>query len=90
MCLTSACPVIRPGTLFFGAPSMAAVLLVQVQSKGGHPERSKGQLRKGDRPWEGSPERNRWPMYKNRVLGEAERDEGAIYRKASMTKAQAA
>ena len=65
-------------------------MLVQVRPKGGHPDRSEPQLREGDRPWEGSGERNRGPMYKNRIRGDAERGERAKDRKAPMTKAQAA
>jgi len=44
---------------------MGAVMQVQVQPKGDHPDRSEPQLREGDRPWEGSGERNRGSMYKN-------------------------
>ena len=73
-----------------GAPSMNVVLEVKVLSKGDHPNRSELQLRKGDRPWEGSRERNRGPMYKNRIEGDAERGERANDREASMVKAQAA
>ncbi len=69
---------------------MGAVLLVEIQSRGGHPDRSEPQLREGDRAWEGSGERNRGPMHKNRMRGEAERGERANGREATMTKAQAA
>ncbi len=69
---------------------MGAVLRVQVPPKGDHPERSEPQLRKGDRPWGGSGERNRAPMYKNRIRGDAERGERASDREAAMVKAQAA
>lgn len=72
------------------APSMSVVLGVKVPPKGDHPERSELQLRKGDRPWEGSRERNRGPMYKNRIRGVAERGERAMNRQASMVKARAA
>ena len=68
---------------------MGAVLRVQVPSKGDHPNRSEPQLRKGDQPWEGSGERNRGPIYKNRVRGEAERGEWAKDREAAMVKTQA-
>ena len=68
---------------------MGAVLRVQVPPKGGHPDRSEPQLREGDRAWEGSGERNRGPMYKNRIRGGAEWSERAYDRKAAMTKAQA-
>ena len=57
-------------------------MLVQVQSKGGHPNRSEPQLRKGDRPWGGSGERNRGPMNKNPVRGGAEQGERAKDREA--------
>ena len=76
--------------VFFGAPSMGAVLRVQVPPKGDHPDRSKPQLRKGDQSWEGSGERNREPMYKNPIRGDAERDERAKDREVPMVKAQAA
>lgn len=72
------------------APSMGAVLRVQVPPKGDHPNRSEPQLRKGDQPWEGSGERNRGPMYKNWIRGDAGRGERAMGRKAPMVKAQAA
>jgi hypothetical protein len=52
-------------------------LAVQVRPEGDHPERSELQLRKGDQPWGGSRERNRGPMYKNRIGGDAERGERA-------------
>jgi hypothetical protein len=68
---------------------MGAVLLVEVQPKGDHPNRSEPQLRKGDRPWGGSGERNRGPMHKNRIRGDAERGERAKDREAPMVKAQA-
>lgn len=68
------------------AHSIGAVLQVQVLSKGGHPYRSETQLRKGDRPWEGSVERTVGPMDKNRVGGGVER---ARNRKTPMVKAPA-
>ena len=68
---------------------MDAVLGVKVPPKGDHPKRSELQLRKGDQSWEGSRERNRGPMNKNRVIGGAERGEWARCHKASMVKAQA-
>jgi hypothetical protein len=40
-----------------GAPSMGAILEVQVLPRADHSERSEVQLRKGDRSWEGSMER---------------------------------
>jgi hypothetical protein len=69
---------------------MNVVLAVKVRSKGDHPERSELQLRKGDLSWRGSRERNRGPMYKNRIGGDAERGERASGRQASMVKARAA
>jgi hypothetical protein len=57
-------------------------------SKGGHPDRSEPQLRKGDRPWGGSGERSRGSMYKNRIRGGTERGERAKDREAPMAKAQ--
>ena len=69
---------------------MNVVLEVKVLPKGDHPERSEPQLRKGDQPWEGSGERNRGPMNKNRIKGDAERGERANDRQAPMVKARAA
>jgi len=69
---------------------MNVVLGVEVPPKGDHPERSELQLRKGDRPWGGSRERNRGPMYKKRIQGDAERGERAYDRQAPMVKARAA
>jgi hypothetical protein len=69
---------------------MGAVSRVQVPPKGDHPDRSEPQLREGDRPWEGSGERSRGPMYKNRIGGDAERGERAMDREAAMVEAQAA
>jgi hypothetical protein len=48
------------------------------------------QLREGDRAWEGSMERNREPMDKNRIRGVADQGERATYRKAVVVKGQAA
>jgi len=67
---------------------MNVVLGVEVPPEGDHPERSELQLRKGDRPWEGSRKRNRGPMYKDRMQGGVERGERAIDCEASMVKAQ--
>jgi hypothetical protein len=39
-----------------GAPSMGALLRVQVPSQVDHDERSEAQLHEGDRVWEGSVE----------------------------------
>lgn len=52
-----------------GAPGMGTTLEVEVLSKFGHQNRSEPQLRKGDRPWEGSGERNRGPTNRNRIRG---------------------
>jgi hypothetical protein len=41
-----------------GAPSMGAILEVQVLPRADHGERSEVQLREGDRAWEGSMKRN--------------------------------
>jgi hypothetical protein len=54
---------------------MGAILEVKVLSQAGHSERSEAQLREGDRAWEGSAERNREPMDKNRIRGDADRGE---------------
>jgi hypothetical protein len=72
------------------APSMGAVLRVQVPPRGGHPDRSEPQLREGDQSWEGSGERNRGATNRNRVRGVGERSERACDREAAMTKAQLA
>ena len=69
---------------------MGAVLRVQVPPKGDHPDRSEPQLQKGDRLWEGSGERNRGPMYENRIGGDVEQGERANDREAPMVEAQAA
>jgi hypothetical protein len=45
------------GTLRACAPSMGAILEVQVLPRADHSERSEAQLREGDRAWEGSVER---------------------------------
>ena len=42
--------------LFLCAPSMGALLRVQVPSQVDHDERSEAQLHEGDRVWEGSVE----------------------------------
>ena len=60
-----------------GAPSMNVVLGVKVPPKGDHPKRSELQLRKGDQSWGGSRERNRGPMNKNRIQGDAWQGERA-------------
>jgi len=67
-----------------GALSMSAVLRVQVPPKGDHLNRSEPQLRKGDRSWGGSGERNRGPMNKKRIRGGAGRGERDGRREAPM------
>jgi len=69
---------------------MNVVLAVKVRPEGDHPERSELQLRKGDLTWGRSRERNRGPMNKNRIRGDAERGERACDRQASMVKTRAA
>jgi hypothetical protein len=59
---------------------------VEVLSEAGHSNRSEAQLRKGDRPWEGSVERSRGPTYRNRIRGEVDQGEGAKDREALMAK----
>jgi hypothetical protein len=56
---------------------MGAILEVRVLLQAGHSEQSKAQLREGDRAWEGSAERNREPMDKNRIQGDADQGEQA-------------
>ena len=69
---------------------MGAILEVQVLPQADHSERSEAQLREGDRAWGGSVERNREPMDKNWIRGDAEQGERATYREALVVKAQAA
>jgi hypothetical protein len=71
-----------------GAPSMGALLRVQVPPQAVHSERSEAQLRKGDRPWGGSVERICEPMNKNRIEGAAEQGERAHNREALVDKAK--
>ena len=66
---------------------MGALLWVQVPPQADHSERSEAQLRKGDRPWGGSVERNCEPMDKNRIEGAAEQGERARSREALVVKA---
>jgi hypothetical protein len=68
---------------------MGATLRVQVPPKGDHLNRSESQLRKGDRPWGGSEERNHEPMNKKPMRGGAEQGERAGNREALMVNAQA-
>ena len=76
------------GSPSFGAPSMGALLRVQVPPRADHSERSEAQLHEGDRLWEGSVERNCEPMYKNRIEGAAEQGERAENREAFVVKAK--
>jgi hypothetical protein len=62
---------------FLCAPSMGALLWVKVPPRADRSERSEAQLRKGDRLWGGSVERNCEPMYKNRIEGATEQGERA-------------
>ena len=68
---------------------MGALLRVQVPPQADHSERSEAQLRKGDRLWEGSVDRNCEPMDKNRIRGVADQGERASYREALVVKDQA-
>jgi hypothetical protein len=67
---------------------MGALLWVKVPPQADHSERSEAQLRKGDRPWGGSVERNCEPMYKNRIEGVTEQGERARNREALVVKAR--
>jgi hypothetical protein len=67
---------------------MGALLWVKVPPQADHSERSETQLRKGDRPWEGSVKRICEPMNKNRIEGVAEQGERANYREALVVKAK--
>ena len=67
---------------------MGALLWVKVPPQADHSERSEAQLREGDRPWEGSAERNCEPMDKNRIEGAAEQGERARNREALVIKAR--
>jgi len=67
---------------------MGALLRVQVPPQADHSERSEAQLRKGDRAWGGSVERNCEPMDKNRIEGATEQGERARNREALVVKAR--
>jgi len=56
---------------------MGTDLEVEVLPRAGHSEGREAQGRKGDRPSEGSVERTRGPMDKNRIGGAADRGERA-------------
>jgi hypothetical protein len=68
---------------------MGAILEVQVLPQADHSERSEAQLRKGDRLWGGSVERNCEPMNKNRIQGGVDQGERAMNREALVVKDQA-
>jgi hypothetical protein len=78
----------RFGELFLCALSMSALLWVRVPPQADHSERSEAQLRKGDRAWEGSVDRNCEPMNKNRIEGVTEQGERACDREALVVKAK--
>jgi hypothetical protein len=65
---------------------MGIVLEVEVLPRAGHSEGREAQGRKGDRPSEGSVERNRGLMNKNRIRGAGDRGERAGDREAPVTK----
>jgi hypothetical protein len=65
---------------------MGITLEVQVLRRAGYSDASEPQLRKGDRPWGGSGERNRGPTYRNRIRGEAAQGERARIREALVAK----
>src|SRR5690606_29255929 len=68
--------------VFLCAPSMGAILEVQVLCVSDHRDRSEAQLREGDRAWEGSVKRSDGPTNRNRIEGDAERGERAKKRKS--------
>jgi hypothetical protein len=80
----------QQGWDFFWAPSMGALLWVQVPPRVDHSERSEAQLREGDRAWGGSVERSCESMNKNRIEGGADQGERARDREALVIKDQAA
>jgi hypothetical protein len=57
MVFQSEIPLMKIEGIFFGAPSMGALLRVQVPPHADHSEQSEAQLREGTRPWEGSANR---------------------------------
>jgi hypothetical protein len=69
---------------------MGAILEVQVLCRVGHSEASEAQLRKGDRAWGGSVERNRESRDTNRIEGGADQGEQAMGCEALVVKGQAA
>jgi hypothetical protein len=68
---------------------MGAFLEVKVLPRADHSERSEVQRREGDRAWEGSMERNREPMNKKRIRGDADQGEQAKNCEALVVKGQA-
>jgi len=68
---------------------MGAVLEVEVLPRAGHSERRETQLRRGNEPWGGRVERNREPMYKKWIRGDADQGERAGYREALVVKGAA-
>jgi hypothetical protein len=67
-------------------PVMGTVLEVGVLSRAGHSKGREAQGREGDRPSEGSVERSRGLMDKNRIRGATDRGERATDREAPVTK----
>jgi len=65
---------------------MGAILEVQVLCRVGHSEASEAQLRKGDRAWGGSVERNRESRDTNRIWGGADQGEQATNCEALVVK----
>lgn len=65
---------------------MSRDLEAQVLREPGRGDPSEPQLRKDDRAWEGSGERNRGSMNKNRIRGDAVQGERAKDREALATK----
>jgi len=65
---------------------MGIFLEVEVLPRAGHSEGREAQGRKGDRPSEGSVERSRELMDKNRIRGDGNRGERASDREAPVTK----
>ena len=73
--LTMKAPGFAGGSL--RTPGMGTVLEVRALSRAGHSEGREAQGRKGDRPSEGSVERSRGLMNKNRIRGIGDRGERA-------------
>ena len=60
-----------------GAPSMGAILEVEVLPRAVHSERREAQLRGGNESWGGRVDRTCGPMNKNRIRGDFEEGEWA-------------